>query len=94
MPLQQFHPFVSFLFGTLGNLLSMSCKIAEIVESSIGIGSSGSASMMPSMSFLVMVTSYGAQLSRTILQLLFLLIDTIASIPEIIGVLGEKMLAM
>jgi hypothetical protein len=46
------------------------------------------------MSFLEMVTSYGAQLSRTILQLLFLSMETIVGIPETIGVLGEKMLAM
>jgi hypothetical protein len=72
----------------------MFCRIAEMVESSIGMGSSGSVSMMPRMSFLEIMTSYGAQLSRMILQLLFLSIDTMAGMPEIIGVFGENMLAM
>ena len=56
----------------------------------IGMGSSGSVSMMPRMSFLEIMTSYGAQLSRIILQLLFLSIETMAGIPEIIGVFGKK----
>jgi len=50
--------------------------------------------MMPRMSFLEIVTSYRAQLSRIILQLLFLSMETMAGIPEIMGVFGEKMLAL
>ncbi len=46
------------------------------------------------MSFLSIVTSLGAQLSITILQLLFLSIETTAGMPDNIGFLGAKMVAM
>ena len=82
---------VSFFFGTFGKCLSISLKMAAMVESSIGISSSVSMSMKPMTSFLSMVTSYGAQLSTIILQLLFLSTVTTAGIPEIVGVFGAKM---
>jgi energy-converting hydrogenase Eha subunit B len=50
--------------------------------------------MMLRMSYLSVTTLFGAQLSSTIFQLLFLLMDAIAGMPEIIGVHGANVLAM
>jgi len=68
----------------------MSFRIAEMVESSNGIKSLVSMSMMPKISFQSMMTSYGAQLSKMILHLLFLSMDPMAGMPETVGVLGAK----
>jgi hypothetical protein len=66
----------------------MSLSIGEITESSSGSNSSVSESVRPMTSLQSMQTSYSAQLSMTIFQLLFLSMEAMAGMPEIIGVQG------
>jgi hypothetical protein len=66
----------------------MSLSIDEITESSSGGNSSVWESVGPMTSLQSMQTSYGAQLSMMIFQLLFLSMEAMAGMPEIIGVRG------
>jgi len=72
----------------------MSVRMAAIVESSSGISSSVAMSIKPMTLFHSSVTSKGAQLSITTLQLLFLSIEMTAGMPETVGLLGAKIEAM
>ena len=77
--------------------LNASCPILKFKElikfSSNGVGASVSISTTPKMASWSIVTSYGAQLSMTIEQILWLLIETNCGIPKIVLCCGASMVA-
>lgn len=71
-----------------------SFEIKECMKlSSNGVGTSVSVSTTPKMASRSIVTSYGAQLSMTMEQILSLLIETNCGIPEIVLCCGAAMVA-